>query len=123
MLFMPATKTLVCWSCKESVELPEKVTRTSNCPKCDQPLKCCYNCRFYDRDAYHQCTEPQAEWVRYKEKANFCEYFTPRVPVSATVAPPAAAPSKSNKSTNGNGGDGKPQKDKLKSAWDSLFKE
>ena len=61
------------------MELPDKVTRQDMCPECDNPLKCCFNCRFYDKSAYHQCTEPQAEWVRYKEKANFCEYFQPRL--------------------------------------------
>jgi hypothetical protein len=116
---MPSFKTLICWSCKEEVELPEKITRTVGCPKCDQPLKCCYNCRFYDRDAYHACTEPQAEWVRYKEKANFCEYFTPKSPITkvATPQPSAASP-------RGNGTNSKPpQKDRTKSAWDNLFKE
>lgn len=71
--------TIICWSCKNEVELPDKVTRQELCPECDNPLKCCFNCRFYDKSAYHQCTEPQAEWVRYKEKANFCEYFQPRL--------------------------------------------
>jgi hypothetical protein len=115
---MPSIKTLICWSCKQEVELPEKITRTVGCPKCDQPLKCCYNCRFYDRDAYHACNEPQAEWVRYKEKANFCEYFTPRSPITK-VAPAQ----KSSANPRNNGTDSKPQKDRTKSAWDNLFKE
>ncbi|HEQ98057.1 MAG TPA: hypothetical protein ENO22_01805 [candidate division Zixibacteria bacterium] len=67
--------TINCWSCKEEIEVPEKVTRQDECPNCSTPLKCCFHCRFYDKEAYHQCLEPQAEWVRYKEKANFCEYF------------------------------------------------
>ena len=35
------------------------------------------NCQFYDRGAYHECTESQAEWVRDKEEGNFCSYFRP----------------------------------------------
>lgn len=70
--------TVICWKCENEVEIPDKVTRQDVCPECDNPLKCCFNCRFYDKDAFHQCLETQAEWVRYKEKANFCEYFSPR---------------------------------------------
>ena len=69
---------MICWSCKEDVEAPEKVGRKDTCPNCEADLKCCYNCRLYDKEAYHQCREPQAEWVRYKEKGNFCEYFEPK---------------------------------------------
>lgn len=116
---MPSAKTLTCWSCKQEIELPEKITRADGCPKCEQPLKCCYNCRFYDRDAYHACTEPQAEWVRYKEKANFCEFFSPRVPVTKVATPQTAA----GPAPRSNGNEPKAQKDRLKSAWDNLFKE
>jgi len=76
---MNMLNTIICWHCKNEVEVPDKITRQTLCPECDNPLKCCFNCRFYDKDSYHQCTEPQAEWVRYKEKANFCEYFQPRL--------------------------------------------
>jgi hypothetical protein len=70
--------TIICWHCKNEVEVPDKITRQTLCPECGNPLKCCFHCRFYDKDVFHQCTESQAEWVRYKEKANFCEYFQPR---------------------------------------------
>jgi hypothetical protein len=75
--------------------------------------------------------EPQAEWVRYKEKANFCEYFTLRGPV--TAVPPTASQesqksdNKGQKSrarvNNQNSTDQPQKKDKTKAAWDSLFKE
>ncbi len=32
-------------------------------------------CLFYDRTAYNECRESQAERVVDKEKANFCSYF------------------------------------------------
>ncbi|MBI4411014.1 MAG: hypothetical protein HY541_00835 [Deltaproteobacteria bacterium] len=35
----------------------------------------CKNCEFYDRAAYNECSEPQAERVLDKEKSNFCDYF------------------------------------------------
>jgi hypothetical protein len=66
---------IICWHCKNEVEMPEKAARTDECPECETPLKCCFHCKFYDKLAFHQCVETQAEWVRYKEKANFCDYF------------------------------------------------
>ena len=36
------------------------------------------NCRLYDRGSHHDCREEQAEWVRDKEKANHCSYFSTR---------------------------------------------
>ena len=37
----------------------------------------CLNCIFYDSSAHNQCLENQAEWVREKDKGNFCGYFAP----------------------------------------------
>ncbi len=47
------------------------------CARCDADLHCCRNCRFYDPAKHNQCSEPQAEWVRDKEAANYCDYFQP----------------------------------------------
>jgi len=99
--------TIACWNCKAEIEIsPEGVSRPDLCPGCSAPGKCCFNCRFYNKEAFHQCNEPQAEWVRYKEKANFCEYFRPRFThlikkEEATLDTPEAR----------------------KKAWDSLFNE
>ena len=70
---------IICWNCKKEFELTDKVTRQDVWPHCDNPTKWCFNCLQYNKGAFHQCNESAvAEWVRYKEKANFCEYFTPR---------------------------------------------
>jgi hypothetical protein len=53
------------------------VGRQETCPECGIYLHCCRNCRFFDEKAYHQCRESEAEWVRDKESANFCDYFQP----------------------------------------------
>lgn len=45
------------------------------CESCGAYLHCCKNCRFYDRTAYNQCTNPSAEWVSNKESGNFCGEF------------------------------------------------
>lgn len=49
-------------------------------------LHCCRNCRFYDPNAHNQCREPQAEWVKDKEMANFCDFFEPASEISSTDA-------------------------------------
>lgn len=73
------TRELICWNCKKEMTVADKVTRQDACPHCESPIKCCFNCLHYDKDSFHQCKESAvAEWVRYKEKANFCEYYIPR---------------------------------------------
>ena len=69
-----------CWKCRTEIEIAAsaKVLKTDSCPKCDYDLHVCLNCRFYDPSAHNQCRETQAEWVRDKEKANYCDYFEPR---------------------------------------------
>jgi uncharacterized OB-fold protein len=95
------------------------------------PLKCCYNCKFYDRDAHHQCREPQAEWVRYKEKANLCSYFVPLPKGSPEVSrkPSTLKDAKLRESGESFGSKFFDQDPKAKQAnrrrrdWDSLFKD
>jgi hypothetical protein len=50
--------------------------RKEVCEKCNWDARVCKNCRFYDRNAYRECKEPQAEFVNDKEKNNFCSYFS-----------------------------------------------
>jgi len=69
---------MFCYSCGAEIRVERKPARQDTCPKCGSDLHCCRNCRFYDPKAYHQYHEPQAEWVKDKEMANFCEYFEPR---------------------------------------------
>lgn len=61
------------------MELPpaQRVGAREACPRCDADLHACRNCRFYDPSKNNQCAEPQAEWVRDKEAANYCDYFQP----------------------------------------------
>ena len=68
---------MFCHHCGLEIEVKEKVGRQELCPKCSSPLHCCSHCRFYDESAHHQCRETEAEWVRDKAAANFCEYFEP----------------------------------------------
>ena len=64
-----------CYNCQTVIELKGKPGRNDTCPKCTSYLHCCLNCRFHDPAAHNQCREPQADWVKEKEMANFCDYF------------------------------------------------
>ena len=68
-----------CWKCGKKIEYPagSRVLRTDTCPQCDADLHCCRNCQFYDPGKHNQCAETQADWVRDKESANYCDYFQP----------------------------------------------
>ena len=52
-----------------------KVHIRDECPGCGRDLHTCFNCEFYDRDAYRQCRESIKEPVQDKERANFCDFF------------------------------------------------
>ena len=66
-----------------------KTARSESCPKCSSDLHCCRNCKFYDRTAYNECREPQADRVVDKERSNFCDYFsfTDKASAGATGTP------------------------------------
>jgi hypothetical protein len=66
------------------------------CPSCDRDLHACRNCDFYDTSKNNQCSEPQAEWQRDKEAANYCDYFRPnqRLNRGGSRAAPAASDAK-----------------------------
>jgi hypothetical protein len=65
----------LCHACKKALDLGRETGRRDECPYCSADLHCCLNCRFYDRSAPKQCREPQADLVRQKDKANFCDFF------------------------------------------------
>ncbi len=66
-----------CHRCGTDIDISIKITRQQECPKCSSYLHCCLNCIFFKEDAYHQCREPQAEFVNDKTYANYCGYFKP----------------------------------------------
>jgi hypothetical protein len=69
---------MICFHCGRRIELTERISFRAVCPECDCSLHVCFNCDFYDPAFHNQCREPQAERVVDKERANFCEYFSPR---------------------------------------------
>lgn len=64
-----------CFSCGKELEAIDRIGRREVCPSCGSDLHCCRNCEFYDKHAYNECREPQAERVLEKDKSNFCDYF------------------------------------------------
>ncbi|MCB0330855.1 MAG: hypothetical protein KDD70_14380 [Bdellovibrionales bacterium] len=52
------------------------VGRTDSCPACGSDIHSCIQCKHYDKSAYNECREPQAERVVDKERSNFCDYFS-----------------------------------------------
>lgn len=67
-----------CFRCGSPYALRERIGRSDACPTCDADLHCCCNCRHHSPNAHNQCNEPQAEWVREKDRSNHCDYFEPR---------------------------------------------
>lgn len=86
---------------------PDVRGRAEECSGCRRDLHVCLNCEFYDRSAYNDCRESQAERVVEKDRANFCDYFRP--------ADRAPAPVGANTST--------PGRSDVRSALDDLFKK
>ncbi|HET7102161.1 MAG TPA: hypothetical protein VFJ52_13495 [Terriglobia bacterium] len=85
------------------MDAPQRVMTRDTCHNCDADLHCCRNCRFYDPGKHNECAETQAEWVRDKQAANYCDYFQPN-PVLLAQGP----------------GSGK--QDEAKKRFDSLFR-
>lgn len=66
-----------CYHCQAELNLVSgsDIGRSEECPKCTTSLRCCRMCGFYDKNSYNECSEPMAERILDKEKANFCDYF------------------------------------------------
>ncbi len=70
---------LQCWRCGASLAtLRLPIGRTEECAACRSQLHVCRMCRSWDRARPKQCREDDAEEVRDKERANFCDWFKPR---------------------------------------------
>jgi len=66
-----------CGACGAERMFDGIVGRSARCARCGADLRCCTNCRFHDTSAYNECSEPAAERVVEKDRANFCDYFSP----------------------------------------------
>ena len=81
---------LVCFHCQKDIPVVGKVGRRDECPHCRSDVHVCKNCDFYDIKVYNECRETSADVVREKDRANFCDFFTPRKGGSGAVDKAAA---------------------------------
>jgi hypothetical protein len=60
------------------------------CPKCNASLHCCKQCAHFEPSTRFQCLKPIPVRIAYKDQANECASFSPRVTVArdAKTAPP-----------------------------------
>jgi hypothetical protein len=78
----------------------DRFGRRDECSQCTEDIHVCLNCIHYDVGSYNECKESASDFVKEKDRANFCDYFSP-----------------SDKSKNLN------QKEDLMSAAEALFKK
>lgn len=69
-----------CHRCHKEVSAVSPLRHHELCPYCSTALHSCLNCLYYDEVSPNKCSEPAADWVPDKEKANFCEFFEARQP-------------------------------------------
>jgi hypothetical protein len=72
--------TIYCYSCGTAIPVIGIVGRRDECPKCHADLHVCRNCLHYDPKSYNECRETSADVVREKDRANFCDFFSPGRP-------------------------------------------
>ena len=69
---------LHCWRCgSELSALSLPLSRMDECPACYVYLHVCRMCVHFDPGIARACCEDDAEEVKEKEQANFCDYFSP----------------------------------------------
>ena len=64
-----------CHKCGKEWTLDGQPGRSESCHGCNEALRICLNCIFYDAGVSYQCRERRAEPVTEKHRSNFCEYF------------------------------------------------
>ncbi len=77
------TQSINCYKCQKSIPIFGGVIhRSDDCPYCSVSMRCCKMCKFYDIHSYNECRESIAERLVDKEKANFCDFFSPGNPTN-----------------------------------------
>ena len=88
-----------CHACNAEIDL-DKISFREECFSCGSDLHVCLNCTFHDIGRHNACREDRADYVKEKDRANYCEYFV--------FSDKSAAPMDTGK-------------DKAKKLWDELF--
>lgn len=112
-----------CWQC--ATMLGTSVDFAAGCPKCSAALHCCKQCAHFEPSTRFQCLKPIPERLPYKDQANQCTLFSPRVTVAREANGSAAT---SGSGPNGGGGQttaaSSPRTPAdARAAFDNLFKK
>jgi len=103
-----------------------------NCPKCNAALHCCKQCAHFEPSTRFQCLKPIPVRIAYKDQANDCASFSPRVTVARDAKTTPAPSGFGNRpplnanglSTYGAGNGPEPRNvSDARAAFDSLFKK
>lgn len=71
---------MFCWHCKKKIELPnKKVGFRAVCENCGFDLHVCKNCKYFSIGKPNDCSIPNVDFVKDKEKNNFCEDFKAKI--------------------------------------------
>lgn len=70
-------KQLICFQCSFAIPIIGNIGFREECPKCRADVHVCRNCAHHDAKVYNECKEPQADVVKERDRANFCDFFTP----------------------------------------------
>lgn len=105
--------------------LGTSVDFAAGCPKCSAALHCCKQCAHFEPSTRFQCLKPIPERLPYKDQANQCTLFSPRVTVAREANGSAAT---SGSGPNGGGGQttaaSSPRTPAdARAAFDNLFKK
>ncbi len=88
----------MCYACGTKLPAREQLGFRDLCPDCGRAVHVCRNCRFYKPGAHWDCAETVSELVADKEKANFCEWFSPSPEAGAGLSKSSDAAGKARSS-------------------------
>ncbi len=75
---MSSDELLLCWNCGGDLEnIPVPVNRLAYCPKCRADVRVCRMCKEFDPKLAEQCRAELDDVPHEKERANFCDHFSP----------------------------------------------
>ena len=76
-----------CRDCGQKIDSYANLSLNAACSKCSAALHSCVNCSSFDPAARFECTQPIAERLPSKTKANDCELFRPKIIVERREEP------------------------------------
>jgi len=72
--------------CSNCGVLAPGIRSNGTCPKCQQELHCCKQCRFFDSGAQFDGTQPIPERISPRTRKNDCKFFEFRMTVEKDTA-------------------------------------